>query len=139
MRFSILIYVIRRNNMKKIITLIIIGLLFTACDFKAHVVMPEQFKDEKELIVLRHKIEMAEKEIAMLETINESIEKGYGSKYSDKIYSKASIKSYYILDSLNQVHYHSEIWEMEIVKNSERIYDLLGRIQMWNDAIYKFY
>lgn len=122
--------------MKKIITLAIIGLLFTACDFKANVVMPEQPKDEKELIAHRHKIEMAEKEIAILEAINESIEKGHGVKEASKIYSKSEIELFKLLDK----HNPGEItWEMEIVKNSERIYDLLGRIQMWNDAIYKFY
>lgn len=127
--------------MKKIIILAIIGLQFTACDFRANVVMPEQPKDEKELIILRHKIEMAEKEIAILETINESIDKEHGSKRAVKIFDKAAFRTYYILDSLNQVNriYGGEIWQMEIVKNSERIYDLLGRIQMWNDAIYKFY
>lgn len=124
--------------MKKIITLTIIGLIFTACDFRANVVMPEQPKTEKELITLRHKIEMAEKEIAILETINESIHK-WDSKDPVKIFSKKTIKEYYTL--LDRVNDSGELveMEMEIVKNSERIYDLLSRIQMWNDAIYKFY
>ena len=119
-----------------IIMLAVIGLCFTACDFKTNVVMPEQPKAEKELIAHRHKIEMAEKEIAILETINESIEKEYGAKLVNKIDSKSAIEDWKLLDKYQP----GEItWEMEIVKNSERIYELLNRIQMWNDAIYKFY
>lgn len=119
-----------------IIMLAIIGLYFTACDFKANVVMPEQPKNEKEITILVQKIQIAEREIAILETINESIEKENSKKTPTKIYSKASCKDLKHFDKL----YPGELtMEMEIVKNSERIYDLLDRIQMWNDAIYKFY
>lgn len=119
-----------------IIMFAIISLCFTACDLKTNVVMPEQPKNEKEITILVQKIEMAEREIAILETINESIHK-WDSKDPVKIFSKKTIKEYYIL--LDRVNDSGELVEMEIVKNSERIYDLLSRIQMWNDAIYKFY
>lgn len=114
--------------MKKII--IFISILLTACEFKTNVVLPEKTESEKEIAVIKTKIEMAEKEIKLLFEINNAGD-------STIIYSKSMIEHCPYFRKEDSEYYHNNI--EQYANNSERIYKLMDRIQEWNERLRQLY
>ena len=121
--------------MKKIIVLTCI--LLTACEFKTNVVLPEKTENEKEIAVIKTKIEMAEKEIKLLFEINDEITEAK-FKSERKIYSKPTTKHFPKLLEIDPDFYNNSI-EQQATNNSERIYKLMDRIQEWNERLRQLY